>query len=362
MRQAVAAPRRFALRNGYRYIAVPVRRFTASILALALVLTGGPAAAQSAVDAARTRANEVAQQLAQAQSRLAELEGEVAELERRTAATQERLAGLEDLVRQQAVNSYVAGGAGDSAVLFEHDLNRSARAAALARMVTGGTEDAIDEYRMVREDLEIARNELRARRQEAAAALAVVRQRHQAAQAELARQVELQRRREEEERRRRAAEEARRAAANRTARAPVRATPARATPQVLGSGRWICPVQGPRAFTNDWGAPRSGGRRHMGNDILSPRGTPVVAPVSGTVTHRNVRLGGLSFYLRGDDGITYFGTHLSAYGAGGRVSAGTVIGYVGDTGNARGTPHLHFEMHPGGGSPVNPYPTLRQYC
>ncbi|HEX2063230.1 MAG TPA: M23 family metallopeptidase, partial [Acidimicrobiales bacterium] len=118
------------------------------------------------------------------------------------------------------------------------------------------------------------------------------------------------------------------------------------------------------AFTNDWGQPRSGGRRHQGNDILSPRGTPVVASVAGTVRGHNSGLGGISYYLNGADGNTYFGTHLDRLsGVSGRVAAGTVIGYVGNTGNARGgPPHLHFEIHPGGGRPVNPYPTLVKYC
>ncbi len=126
----------------------------------------------------------------------------------------------------------------------------------------------------------------------------------------------------------------------------------------------MCPVQGPRAFSNDWGQPRSGGRRHQGNDILSPRGTPVVASVSGTVRGHNSSLGGISYYLKGDDGNTYFGTHLdSLSGASGRVAQGAVLGTVGDSGNARGGPtHLHFEIHPGGGAPVNPYPTLSQHC
>jgi peptidoglycan LD-endopeptidase LytH len=98
--------------------------------------------------------------------------------------------------------------------------------------------------------------------------------------------------------------------------------------------------------------------------MLAARGTPVVAPVGGQLTHRGNRVGGLSFHLEGDDGTYYYGTHLSSYenqGAG-RVEAGTVVGYVGDTGNARGTPHLHFEIHPGGGRAVNPYPTVAQYC
>ena len=65
-------------------------------------------------------------------------------------------------------------------------------------------------------------------------------------------------------------------------------------------GDCLCRVQGPRAFSNDFGNPRGGGRRrHQGNDILAPRGTPIVAPVSGTVRRHDNRLGGISFYLTG---------------------------------------------------------------
>lgn len=99
---------------------------------------------------------------------------------------------------------------------------------------------------------------------------------------------------------------------------------------------------------------------------MSPRGTPVVIPVGGTVTQRSNTLGGLSFHLQGDDGNYYYGAHMDSYAplAPGHHPAGTLVGYVGDTGDARGTGHhLHFEIHIGGrGNPVNPYPTTARHC
>lgn len=128
---------------------------------------------------------------------------------------------------------------------------------------------------------------------------------------------------------------------------------------VIPGAGWVCPVSG-GSYVNDWGFPRNEERFHEGTDIFAPRGTEVLAPVGGEIKLITGTVGGLQFYLYGDDGTTYIGTHLDAFGRSGRVEAGQVIGYVGDTGNARGGPtHLHFEMHPDDGAATNPYPTLQ---
>ena len=139
-------------------------------------------------------------------------------------------------------------------------------------------------------------------------------------------------------------------------------TPAPAPDPVISGGSWICPVAGPSAFGDTFGAPRPGGRKHEGVDMMSPYGTPLVAVVSGFANMRTTNLGGNSISLAGDDGNRYFYAHLSSWeGPSRSVAAGEVIGYVGHTGDTTAN-HLHFEIHPGGGSAVDPYPTVRQYC
>ncbi|MBA3287971.1 MAG: M23 family metallopeptidase, partial [Acidimicrobiia bacterium] len=121
-----------------------------------------------------------------------------------------------------------------------------------------------------------------------------------------------------------------------------------------------CPVDGPSAYTDTYGAPRSGGRTHQGVDMLAPTGTPLVAVVSGRVAFSQNSLGGNAVWLYGSDGNSYYYAHLSAFeGSSRSVSQGERVGYIGDTGNASGTPHLHFEVHPGGGAAVNPTPYVR---
>lgn len=130
---------------------------------------------------------------------------------------------------------------------------------------------------------------------------------------------------------------------------------------------FVCPVDGPTAFTDSWGDPRGGGRRHEGVDMFAARGTPVAAVVEGTVGRMSTSsTGGIQLYLRGGDGTEYFYAHLNGYAGvspGQRVTAGTHVAFVGNSGNARGgAPHLHFEIHPGGGAPINPYPTVKAAC
>jgi len=122
-----------------------------------------------------------------------------------------------------------------------------------------------------------------------------------------------------------------------------------------------CPLPG-AAFTDDFGQPRSGGRTHQGVDLHAPSGIPELAVVSGNVTYGDGGGGGMGAYIAGDDGNRYVYYHLSQYiGPPRHVSPGEVIGRVGATGDATG-PHLHFEIHPGGGPAVDPYPTLSKIC
>jgi murein DD-endopeptidase MepM/ murein hydrolase activator NlpD len=133
----------------------------------------------------------------------------------------------------------------------------------------------------------------------------------------------------------------------------------------------VFPVAEPyqRPLIDSWGFPRMVGtpdeHRHEGIDIFAPAGTPLLSAESGVVTRvGSGRLGGLTVWLRGDSGTSWYYAHLQSHQAGlepgAEVQAGDVIGYVGNTGNAVSTPpHLHLEIHPSGGGPVNPYPLLK---
>jgi murein DD-endopeptidase MepM/ murein hydrolase activator NlpD len=130
---------------------------------------------------------------------------------------------------------------------------------------------------------------------------------------------------------------------------------------VTGSGLQACPAPG-TSFGDSFGAPRSGGRSHAGVDMMGNYGQPVYAALPGTVSHSSSSLGGNQAYVHSAGGTYTFYAHLQGFSdASGSVAAGTLIGYIGDTGNATGTPHLHFEYHPNG-SLVNPTPYVSAVC
>jgi peptidoglycan LD-endopeptidase LytH len=177
--------------------------------------------------------------------------------------------------------------------------------------------------------------------------------------AELARLAALRARRAEA--RREAAAEA--AAAPAPAPQPASAPAPAPQPVVHATGGMACPVAGPNSFVDSWGAPRSG-HTHQGVDIMADYGTPVVAIVSGTITYAAYNgSGGNMIFLSGDNGNQYWYMHNQQnLVTSGHVSVGQQIATVGDTGNATGIPHLHFEYHPGGGGAVNPYPLVASIC
>jgi peptidase M23-like protein len=138
----------------------------------------------------------------------------------------------------------------------------------------------------------------------------------------------------------------------------------------LTQGGYVFPVYGPSSFSNDFGAPRADTAWHHGNDIFAQLGAPLLAVADGTLFLVGWNtIGGNRLWLRDMQGNEFYYAHLSAYSPlardGAHVHAGDVIGFVGHTGDAEGTPsHLHFEIHPvellwkGYDGVVNPYPFL----
>ncbi len=125
------------------------------------------------------------------------------------------------------------------------------------------------------------------------------------------------------------------------------------------------PVEGVRSrdLRDTWNGPRSGGRRHQGIDIFAKRGTPVRSTTSGIVaTVGTNSLGGRIVRVFGPAGEWHYYAHLESFSRvqpGDVIAAGTVVGTVGDSGNARGTPpHLHYGIYRMRGGAMNPYPRL----
>jgi murein DD-endopeptidase MepM/ murein hydrolase activator NlpD len=155
---------------------------------------------------------------------------------------------------------------------------------------------------------------------------------------------------------------------------PLLQPPTGLQPKLTGGG-YVFPVYGPSSFGDSFGAFRGDvpGNWHHGDDIFAPLGAPLLACADGTVFSVGWNnLGGNRLWLRDEQGNQFYYAHLSAFTPlaknGGHVKAGEVLGFVGNTGDAQGTPtHLHFEVHPfsllfmGYDGAVNPTPYLEAW-
>jgi peptidoglycan LD-endopeptidase LytH len=127
----------------------------------------------------------------------------------------------------------------------------------------------------------------------------------------------------------------------------------------------LMPVEGAqvRGVADTWGAARSDGRTHEGQDIFAERGTAVYSATRGYVVRVGTNsLGGNVVFVLGSGGRGYYYAHLDSYGPdavqGREVATTSILGFVGNTGNAEGTaPHLHFGVYTPDGA-INPYPLL----
>jgi len=329
-----------------------LRTLTVTVLCLAVTSPAGAARRgdRPTRHDLQRRADDAAVRYDRAVAQLSRLADEIARLQLRIGDAETKMAPLRASVTRRAVAVYTSdsGMAAVSSFANGDDLVESARAAKLASGASAAEYAAIraiatastqmarrrDELDGRLADQQRAADELRTERKNVETALSFISERDRGLQSRLIPR------------------------ASRGERAPH---DARSGPIPVLTD-FICPLRGPLTFTDSWGAPRPGGRGHEGTDLMSPHGTENVAVVSGTFKRHHSGAGGLSIYLYGEDGHTYYYAHLSqVVGPDRRVAQGELIGLTGATGNA-GTPHTHFEFHPNGGRAVNPYTLIKAHC
>jgi murein DD-endopeptidase MepM/ murein hydrolase activator NlpD len=126
------------------------------------------------------------------------------------------------------------------------------------------------------------------------------------------------------------------------------------------------PVLGPARWVDDWHYPRWTGstfRFHLGLDVFADHGTPLAAPADGVARIASNPLGGLTVRVVEPDGTAWYLAHLSGIADGlvdgSAVTTGQVVGFVGDSGNARGgAPHLHLGLYLADGQAAPPKPSV----
>ena len=338
-----------------------MRRLVFGLALLVLPLAGVPAAQAAPLDDARRRERALEAELRAATTELQAAEAALARAEDQLAYDQGQLEaadrqqrGARAALAGQAAAMYRSGGLAIADALLDRDPalvpGRVEMATVLVSRHAQLIEDAQvagDAYRSVLGRVTRGHEQARALRDQARAAIGRLESGLEEARALEARLARLEQRR----------------------RAAAKVTPAPAPAPgggPVGASGTACILQRPYSFVDSWGAARSGGRRHQGTDVMAPHGARVFAFVDGVVSRESSSTnGGIQLYLQGDNGVEYFYAHLSGYAVstGTRVRAGQLVAYNGQTGNARYTaPHVHFEVHPGGGAPVNPYPYLRRVC
>jgi murein DD-endopeptidase MepM/ murein hydrolase activator NlpD len=319
---------------------------------------------RNAVATARSAADAATQRYMDAVNRLEAIEVQIGEAQRDIAANRETVARLRVQARDRAVTAYVRRGADAGVLGLRRPLDRVRRQKLLAG-ANAEDDAAVQRLDVVTEALTATERELRGLRADAEAA----RDRLAVEQTDLDRQLvgaqsalaafEERIRREE--------------AARQERERALLAAQQQAASQKRASGKdyggayvatqLVCPVPG-ASFIDSWGFPRATTGWHQGVDLMAPRGTPNRAVVSGRAQMMSGATSGLGVFLYGDDGNLYYYFHFDGYAGGSRqVQQGEVIGYTGNTGDASGgATHTHFEIHPGGGPAVNPYPTVAGIC
>jgi murein DD-endopeptidase MepM/ murein hydrolase activator NlpD len=343
----------------------------AAVVVAAVTLTAPPSGAapiddaRSAVTAAQRAADTATASYEESVTRLGELRAEIDDVRVRIEADRAEASRLRAVARERAVRAYIGhdGLEQEGGFVLEggDPLDEVRREKLLAR--TKERDDAaVADLAAVTRDLARQRDELDTRRAEQEGVVAQLQAEQSAVEAQLHdAQVALDAL-EEQLRREQEAARARELAAAVAREASNRANGKDYSGSFVATGI-VCPIRGALSFVDSWLAPRHQGA-HQGVDLMAAVGTPDVAVVSGTVDFEEGGLSGLGAYLHGDDGNLYYYFHLSAYeGTPRRVAQGEVIGHVGNTGDARYTAsHTHFEIHPGGGAAVNPYPSVAAVC